>query len=133
MGTVTTITPVTNDLAGMINTLSTDVKPAPSVPVSVHSNGNGKTVRVNGKTKPAPDPERAALLARIAELEAQAAQAQRAQQLTLKISEKGAVSLYGLGRFPVTLYAEQWLRVCGHVEPIRQFIQEHTTKLSWKS
>ena|SRR5467141_2070988 len=55
--------------------------------------------RTNGK---ANDTE--ALLARIAQLEAQVA---RKSTLTLKVSEKGAVSLYGLGRFPVSLYAER--------------------------
>lgn len=49
--------------------------------------------------------------------------------LSLKVSQKGALSLYGLGRFPVTLYKEQWLRVLEMTEDIRKFIQEHDKEL----
>ena len=52
--------------------------------------------------------------------------------ITLKVSEKGAVSLYGMGRFPVTLYKEQWLRVLEHAVPIRAFISENDAKLKAK-
>src|SRR5881628_787346 len=52
------------------------------------------------------DQSTAALLARIAQLEAAAKATER--KLSLKVSEKGAVSLYGMGRFPVTLYGTQW-------------------------
>ena len=43
-------------------------------------------------------------------------------QLSLKVSEKGAVSVYGLGRFPVTLYREQWTKLLGMAEEIRRFL-----------
>ena len=52
--------------------------------------------------------------------------------LTLKVSEKGAVSVYGLGRFPVTLYKEQWVRLLEMAEDIRRFIDEHADKLKSK-
>lgn len=52
--------------------------------------------------------------------------------LHLKVSEKGAVSLYGLQRMPVTLYAGQWERLLGHVEAIRAFLTEHASELSVK-
>ena len=52
--------------------------------------------------------------------------------ISLKVSEKGAVSLYGLGRFPVTLYKEQWERLLGQAEQIRQFIAENEAKLKTK-
>ena len=52
--------------------------------------------------------------------------------LSLKVSEKGAVSVYGLGRFPVTLYQEQWLRLLEMSEDIRRFIHEHADKLKTK-
>ena len=52
--------------------------------------------------------------------------------LTLKVSEKGAVSIYGLGRFPVTLYKEQWLRLLEMTEDIRRFIDEHADRLKSK-
>ena len=51
---------------------------------------------------------------------------------TLKVSEKGAVSVYGLGRFPVTLYAEQWLKLLGMAEEIRQFIEANRARLKVK-
>jgi hypothetical protein len=49
--------------------------------------------------------------------------------VSLKVSEKGAVSLYGLGRFPVTLYKEQWERLLGEADHIRAFISENESKL----
>ena len=52
--------------------------------------------------------------------------------ISLKVSEKGAVSLYGMGRFPVTLYKEQWLRVLQHAEQIKAFIAENDSRLKAK-
>ena len=49
--------------------------------------------------------------------------------LSLRVSEKGAVSVYGLGRFPVTLYKEQWLRVLDMSDDIREFIRQNDTQL----
>jgi hypothetical protein len=45
--------------------------------------------------------------------------------LSLKVSEKGAVSLYGVGRFPVTLYKEQWAKILGMAGEIESFIREN--------
>jgi hypothetical protein len=59
-------------------------------------------------------------------------QAQRRGALTLKVSEKGAVSVYGLGRFPVTLYKEQWNRLLDAAEEIRKFIAENEERLKAK-
>lgn len=50
----------------------------------------------------------------------------------LKVSEKGAVSVYGLGRFPVTLYKEQWARLLDMSEDIRSFINDNMDKLKAK-
>lgn len=50
----------------------------------------------------------------------------------LKITEKGGLSLYGLGRFPVTLYKGQWLKLFERVEEIKQFIESNNEKLSDK-
>jgi|SRR5215510_5915681 len=74
------------------------------------------------------------LLARLAQLEAENAKLKQAQQarLSLKVSEKRAVSLYGCGRFPVTLYREQWRRVLGMSETILKFIQDNDDKLAKK-
>ena len=52
--------------------------------------------------------------------------------LYLQVSQKGAVSLYGMGRFPVTLYKEQWLKVIAHMEVIQQFIADHDSELKTK-
>ena len=62
-----------------------------------------------------------------------AALKQRATKgVTFKVSEKGGVSVYGLGRFPVTLYKEQWEKVLAMAEDIRTFIAEHETELKTK-
>lgn len=53
--------------------------------------------------------------------------------LSLKVSEKGALSLYGLGRFPVTLYKEQWAKILEYVDNIRDFIKDHDSELKAKS
>lgn len=52
--------------------------------------------------------------------------------LRLKVSEKGGLSVYGLGRFPVTLYKEQWLRLLDQVEEIKKFIDENDQRLKTK-
>jgi hypothetical protein len=49
--------------------------------------------------------------------------------ITLKVSEKGGVSVYGLGRFPVTLYKEQWLKLLAMADEIRRFIDENAKRL----
>ena len=55
-----------------------------------------------------------------------------ARSITLKVSEKGGVSVYGLGRFPVTLYKEQWTRLLDMAAEIRAFIAENEGKLKSK-
>jgi hypothetical protein len=53
-------------------------------------------------------------------------------QLRLKVSEKGGVSVYGLGRFPVTLYKEQWIRLLDHADAIKAFLKENDQLLKAK-
>jgi len=53
-------------------------------------------------------------------------------QLSLRVSEKGALSVYGLGRFPVTLYREQWEKLLGMTDEIKRFIQENDASLKRK-
>ena len=60
-------------------------------------------------------------------------QASSQRKLTLKISNKGAVSMYGLGRFPVTLYRTQWERLIGEVEHIKGFIEANANLLATKN
>jgi hypothetical protein len=57
---------------------------------------------------------------------------QRGRSISLKVSEKGGVSVYGLGRFPVTLYKEQWSKVLAMADEIRAFIKEHDAELKAK-
>ena len=52
--------------------------------------------------------------------------------ISLKVSEKGALSVYGLGRFPVTLYREQWEKLLGMADSIRQFIKDNDSSLKKK-
>ncbi len=52
--------------------------------------------------------------------------------LRMKVSEKGAVSIYGMGRFPVTLYKEQWLRLLDKSDDIRAFIAANDSQLKAK-
>lgn len=52
--------------------------------------------------------------------------------VSLKVSEKGGVSVYGLGRFPVTLYKEQWARLLDMADDIRAFIKDNDPKLKTK-
>ena len=53
-------------------------------------------------------------------------------QLSLRVSEKGALSVYGMGRFPVTLYREQWEKLLGMADQIQQFIKDNDTQLKKK-
>jgi hypothetical protein len=53
--------------------------------------------------------------------------------VSLKVSEKGGVSVYGLGRFPVTLYKEQWLKLLDMADELRAFIAENAGALKSKS
>ena len=52
--------------------------------------------------------------------------------ISMKVSEKGAVSVYGLGRFPVTLYQEQWMKLLSLSDEIKQFIDENRAQLKVK-
>jgi hypothetical protein len=52
--------------------------------------------------------------------------------LSMRVSQKGALSVYGLGRFPVTLYKEQWLRLLDMTEEIQAFIKQNEEQLSTK-
>jgi hypothetical protein len=77
------------------------------------------------------EPSKEELLARIAELEAQV-RTRKTGALQFKVSEKGAVSVYGLGRFPVTLYFEQWSRLLDSAQELRAFLEANKSKLKLK-
>jgi hypothetical protein len=53
-------------------------------------------------------------------------------KVSMKVSEKGALSVYGMGRFPVTLYKEQWLRLIGMADDIKAFIEANNESLKTK-
>ena len=78
-----------------------------------------------------PDDELKAELERL-RAENERLKAQRTRGVSLKVSEKGGVSVYGLGRFPVTLYKEQWTRLLDMADDIRTFIAENDAKLKTK-
>ena len=79
------------------------------------------------ETKSDLSPEQMA--ARIAELEGRLA---KGGSISFKVSEKGAVSVYGLGRFPVTLYLEQWDTLLSHASELREFIEANKSRLKTK-
>ena len=72
------------------------------------------------------------LLARIAELEKQTGSRKRGD-LEFRVGEKGGVSVYGLGRFPVTLYYEQWIRLLDAADGLRAFLEQNKSRLKLKS
>jgi len=78
-----------------------------------------------------PEPTKEELLARIAELEKQSGP-RKTGSIEFKVSEKGGVSVYGLGRFPVTLYYEQWTRLLDSADALRAFLEANKAKLKLK-
>lgn len=78
------------------------------------------------------EPTKEELLARIAELEAKV-EGRKAAALEFKVSEKRGVSVYGLGRFPVTLYYEQWVRLLERADELKAFLEENKGKLKLRS
>ena len=77
------------------------------------------------------DPSYDELKAKVAELEKQV-QGRKRGNIDFKVSEKGGVSVYGLGRFPVTLYYEQWIRLLDHADQIKEFMEENKSRLKMK-
>jgi len=78
------------------------------------------------------EPTKEELLARIAELESQGG-ARKRGSIEFRVGEKGGVSVYGLGRFPVTLYYEQWIRLLDAADELRSFLEENKSKLKLKT
>jgi len=88
-----------------------------------------------GRVLPTTQAEADQLRQRLARLEAEnaALKAKSAAKITCKVSEKGALSLYGLQRWPVTLYREQWTVLFQHRDMIEKFIRDNASKLATKS
>jgi ribosome-interacting GTPase 1 len=78
------------------------------------------------------EPSYEELKSRLAELEKQVETKKRSGAMEFRVSEKGGVSVYGLGRFPVTLYYEQWKRLLDAAEELKTFIEENKSKLKLK-
>jgi hypothetical protein len=78
------------------------------------------------------EPTKEELMARIEELEKQVG-SKKSGRIEFKIGEKGGVSVYGLGRFPVTLYYEQWIRLLDSADALRTFLEENKSKLKLKN
>lgn len=77
--------------------------------------------------------ENEALKARLAEMEAKLSAAQKPKAITMKVSDKGALSVYGLGRWPVTLYRSQWERLLAASPEIAAFISTNAHLLAVKA
>src|SRR5712671_8116458 len=76
--------------------------------------------------------ENEALKQKLADMQALLAQASKPKALTLKVSDKGALSIYGLGRFPVTLFSGQMARLLDHAVTIRAFMTANSSLLATK-
>src|SRR5579863_1326574 len=84
---------------------------------------------IEGGTQMA-EPTYEELKARLEELEKKSVR--RTGELDFKVGEKGGVSVYGLGRFPVTLYYEQWTRLLDAAPKLREFLEENKSRLKLK-
>jgi hypothetical protein len=80
---------------------------------------------------PMSEPTKEELLARIAELEKQSG-SKKSGKLEFRVGEKGGVSVYGLGRFPVTLYYEQWIRLLDAAGDLMVFLEGNKSRLKLK-
>lgn len=78
------------------------------------------------------EPSYEELKARLSQLEKEVETKKRSGEMTFKVGEKGGISVYGLGRFPVTLYYEQWNRLLGASEELRKFMEENKSRLKLK-
>jgi hypothetical protein len=102
--------------------------PAPALDELQRIPYHGRIPFVRGKKMAEPTYEE--LKARLAELEKQGPR--RTASMEFRVSEKGGVSVYGLGRFPVTLYYEQWTRLLEAADKLREFLEENKSKLKLK-
>lgn len=85
------------------------------------------------QTEASLEAEKAAILAELAKLRAENASLKAKDKgVSLKVTDKGGLSMYGLGRFPVTLYKSQWLKLIASVEQIKAFIEEAGDTLTTK-
>jgi hypothetical protein len=86
----------------------------------------------NAEGAPMSEDDIKAEVARLKE-ENERLKARQSRAVSLKVSEKGGLSVYGLGRFPVTLYKEQWTKLLDMADDIRAFLKENDSRLKSKS
>ena len=106
-------------------------------PIASHAAGAEWSAPIrNSKGSMSMENDNAALLAEMARLRAEneglKAKSAARQTISFKVSEKGAVSVYGLGRFPVTLDSQQWGRLLAQANGIRAFIETNKSRLATK-
>jgi len=89
-------------------------------------------MKVVNQTLPSKTEDAFAELIRLREENARLRKTQTQGGVSLKVSTKGALSAYGLGRFPVTLYPSQWLKLMSASEHIQTFIKEHSAEFAVK-
>jgi hypothetical protein len=82
--------------------------------------------------RPMSEPTKEDLMARIAELEKKLG-SKEGGKLEFKVGDKGGVSVYGLGRFPVTLYYEQWIKLLDAAGDLRAFLEANKSRLKLRS
>jgi hypothetical protein len=78
------------------------------------------------------EPSYEELKAKLAELEKQV-QGKKRGAIEFRVSEKGGVSVYGLGRFPVTLYYEQWMKLLDQIDQLREFLEANKGAMKLKN
>jgi hypothetical protein len=82
--------------------------------------------------RPMSEPTKEDLMARIAELEKKLG-SKESGKLEFKVGDKGGVSVYGLGRFPVTLYYEQWIKLLDAADDLQAFLEANKSRLKLRS
>lgn len=78
------------------------------------------------------EPSYEELKAKLAEMEKQV-QGRKRGAVEFRVSEKGGVSVYGLGRFPVTLYYEQWIKLLDQIDQLREFLEANKSAMKLKN
>jgi hypothetical protein len=89
-------------------------------------------IKISQTRKRMSEPTYEELKAKLSQLEKEVEVKKRSGDLIFKVGEKGGVSVYGLGRFPVTLYYEQWNRLLGAAEDIKKFLEDNKSRLKLK-
>jgi len=107
-----------------------------TIPHSADSAPNAATSAPSVPLVVVDSPEVAAMKAELERLKADnaamKAKASKPKTLSMKVSEKGGLSVYGLGRFPVTLYVQQWERLLGVIDEVKEFIDANRAILKVK-